>query len=266
MHNLLSEHFNDLFNPYLAAFRKGFGCQFTLLCLLEDWRKVLDSLQSAATILMDLSKAFDCLSHYLLIEKLRAYGLAPDAVGLFSSYLSDRVQQIRLGSHTSAWENIIKGVPQGSILGPLLFNVFINDIFYFVNQAVIYNYADDNTLSFIYHNLEVFKNVLEDESYILIDWFFKNFMKANPTKFQAICIGKNAHDSFTSFNIDSVEIKCEDNATLLGINIDFMLRFDDHVSEICKKASKQLAVLKHLGRFLTKQGKMTIYNFYCFKF
>ena len=85
-------------------------------------------------------------------------------------------------------------------------------------------------------------------------------MKANPTKFQAICIGKRAHGYITSFNIVSAEIKCEDNVTLLGINIDFMLRFDDHVSQICKSASKQLAVLKRIGHFLTKQGKMTIYN------
>ena len=186
--------------------------------------------------------------------------LAPDAVSLLSSYLSDRVQQVRLGSHTSTWEKIIKGVPQGSILGPLLFNVFINDIFYFVKQAVIYNYADDNTLSFIHNNLVVLKKVLEEESCILIDWFFNNFMKANPTKFQAICIGKNAHENIASFKVDSVEIKCEENVTLLGVNIDFMLSFDDHVTDICKKASKQLAVLKRLGRFLTKQGKLTSYN------
>ena len=74
------------------------------------------------------------------------------------------MQQVRLGSHTSTWEKIIKGVPQGSILGPLLFNVFLNDIFFFVSQAVIYNYADDNTLYFIHANIEVLKKVLEDES------------------------------------------------------------------------------------------------------
>ena len=85
-------------------------------------------------------------------------------------------------------------------------------------------------------------------------------MKANPTKFQAICIGKRANDDITSFNIDSADIKCKDDVTLLGMNIDFKLRFDDHVSQICKRASKQLAVLKRVGRLLTKQGKMTIYN------
>ena len=108
---------------------------------------------------------------------------------------------------------------------------FLNDIFFFINQGVIYNYADDNTLPFIYANTDVLKKVLEEESCNLIDWFFTHFMKANPTKFQAICIGKRAHDDITSFKIDSAENKCEDNGTLLVVNIDFMLRFDDHVSQ-----------------------------------
>ena len=69
-------------------------------------------------------------------------------------------------------------------------------------------------------------------------------MKTNPSKFQAICIGTNAHDGITSFNIDSIEIKCDDNVTLLGINIDFILRFDDHVFEICKKSFKTTCCLK----------------------
>ena len=90
--------------------------------------------------------------------------------------------------------------------------------------------------------------------------------KANPNKFQAICVGKKAYDNIKSFQIDNANIKCEDNVTLLGVSIDFLLNFDSHVSDICKKASKQLAVLKRLGRFLTKQGKLTTLFFYCLKF
>ena len=260
MHDQLTEHFDKIFNPFLAAFRKGFGCQSTLLRLLEDWRMALDRQECAAAILMDLSKAFDCLPHRLLVAKLKAYGLSTGAVGLLDSYLSGRKQQVRLGANASTWKDLFKGVPQGSILGPLLFNVFINDIFYFVVQSFIYNYADDNTVSFIHKDLHILKNVLEQESLNLIKWFENNFMKANPEKFQAICIGKRAYENIDSFDLGGTQIKCEDNVTLLGINIDHMLKMDKHISEICQKASKQLAVLKRLGRFLTKQGKLTIYN------
>ena len=105
---------------FSITFNKAFGCQTTLLRLLEDWKKALESNEFAATILIDLSKAFDCLPHDLLLEKLWAYGLSPNAVGLLElleSYLSDRKQQVKIGSHTRSWENIIKGVPECSILG-----------------------------------------------------------------------------------------------------------------------------------------------------
>ena len=83
-------------------------------------------------------------------------------------------------------------------------------------------------------------------------------MKANPDKFQAICIGKKTHDNIDSFQVGQTNIKCDDNVTLLGINLDYMLKFDTHVSEICKKASHQLAVLKRLGRFFN-QARKTYY-------
>ena len=85
-------------------------------------------------------------------------------------------------------------------------------------------------------------------------------MKANPDKFQAICIGKKIHDNIDSFQVGQTNIKCDDNVTLLGINLDYMLKFDTHVSEICKKDSQHLAILKRLDRFLTKHGKLIIYN------
>ena len=154
MHDQLAEYFEAVFNPFLAAFRKGFGCQITLLRLLEDWKRALDNHECVAAILMDLSKIVDCLPHDLLKAKLKAYGLSIGAVDLLDSYLSNRRQMVKLGPSTSNWEPLLKGVPQGSILGLLIFNIFINDIFHVIKKKrTLYNYADDDTLSFIHKSL-----------------------------------------------------------------------------------------------------------------
>ena len=107
----LSEFFENICNPYLCAFRRGHGCQTTLLRLLEDWRNVLEKNQYVAAVLMDLSKAFDCLPHDILLDKLSAYGMSTDSVSLLESYLSSRKQQIKINGILSSWSDIQKGVP-----------------------------------------------------------------------------------------------------------------------------------------------------------
>ena len=179
---------------------------------------------------------------------------------LIESYISDRSQQIRMGSNTNDLENLTKGVPQGSILGPLLFNVFINDKFYIVEKCSLYNYADDNTLAYIHKKIEILHQVLVKESLLLIHWFENNLMKANPDKFQAICVGKRTFDAITSFQLGNTKIKCKDEVSLLGVTLDVQLNFKDHISQICTKTSQQLAVLKRIGKFLTKQGKLMIHK------
>ena len=116
-----SAHFENFFNPFLGAFRQGMGCQSTLLRLVEDWRGALDSHEYVAAVFVDLSKAFDSLPHDLLLMKLQANGLSAKACALISSYLSGRSQQVRLGPHCSDCCDIIKGVPQYSIIGTLIF-------------------------------------------------------------------------------------------------------------------------------------------------
>ena len=125
----LTDLFENIFHAFLCAFIKGHGCQTTLLRLLEDCKTALDKNQYVAAILMDLSKAYDCLRHDILLCKLSAHGLSPKSVELLRNYLTGRKQQIKLHGVLSSWANIQKGELQGSILGLLLFNFFINDIF-----------------------------------------------------------------------------------------------------------------------------------------
>ena len=121
-----------------------------------------------------------------MLIKLQAYGVSKHSCSLLASYLSKRHQRVKLGDKVSCWLEILKGVPQGSILGPLIFNKFINDIYYSLTKCTMYNYADDNTLSFIHRQLAVLKSVVECESEIALEWFDNNQMQANPGKFQAI--------------------------------------------------------------------------------
>ena len=118
---------------------------------------------------------------------------------------------------------------------PVLFNFFINDIFHFVQDSTIYNYADDNTLSYSDTNINTVVKTLENDSINLIDWFSKNLMKANPDKFQAIAIGPKTNKHNLSFDLKGNKITCEENVKLLGITVDSHLNFDKHISEICKK-------------------------------
>ena len=145
-------------------------------------------------------------------------------------------------------------------LGSVLFNIFINNIFYFISDSSLYNYADDNTLSYYGCDVDKIINTLEKDSLNLIDWFTSNQMKVNPDKFQTIAIGKNTQSKKDSFNLNGNIIKTEDEVKLLGVTIDYELKFNSHITNICRKASRQLNVLKRMGKYLNRLGKLTIYH------
>ena len=192
-------------NKLLCEFRKACSTQHALYKLLQRWQKELDNSGLVGTILMDLSKAYDCLPHDLIIAKFEAYGLSKSSLSLLLDYLTSRKQRVKIGSSYSIWNEIKRGVPQGSILGPLLFNAFINDIFMFIEKTEICNFADDNT---IYDCGEDLSNILENLKHdlkILLKWFRTNSLQASSGKFQ-LMISRRKKRNWVKLIINLTEI------------------------------------------------------------
>ena len=123
LYKQMSLHVEEYLSPYLCGYRKGFSTQQALLSLLERWKNVLDKKGYGGAVLMDLSKTFDTLNHNFLIGKLHAYGFSEESLQLIKSYLTNRWQRTKVNASISNWTEILQGVPQGSVLGSLLFNI-----------------------------------------------------------------------------------------------------------------------------------------------
>ena len=151
-----------------GGFRKEFNAQHCLLVLVEKCREVLDKRGYAGVLLTDLSKAFDCINNELLIAKLHAYGFSLESLTFIQSYLTNRIERVKINSSYSEYSNIKSGVPQGSISGPLMFNIFICDLFFDYIDIDLANYVDDTTTYAYDHELD--KVIKSLEKKILISF------------------------------------------------------------------------------------------------
>ena len=173
---------------------------------------------------MDLSKAFDCIRHDLLIAKLHEYGFSREALLLVYSYLENRQQRVKINGSFSSYKHLRFGVPQGSVLGPLFFNIYINDLMLSIQETDICNYADDTTIYTCDIRLENVISRLENDSKIIIDWLRNNYMTLNEDKchFMIFCERTNQE---VSINIVSCAVNNSKEQKLLGILIDANLSF-----------------------------------------
>ena len=233
----------------LCGFRQGYSAQHTLVRLLEKLKISLDEGGKAGAVLMDLSKAFDCIRHDLLIAKLHAYGFSYEALTLINDYLTNRQQRVKVNGSFSSWKDVTRGVPQGSVLGPLLFNIYINDLLLFIQNSDICNYADDTTIYACDKNLENITHKLENDCNVALEWFANNFMKLNADKCHLLVIGQRCDDP-VAVKIGNAEVVNSSEEKLLGVHIDSKLSFDHHVSKLCQNASNKLYALARISPYM----------------
>ena len=204
-------------------------------------------------VLLDFKKAFDVVDHDILCQKLFIYGFDETTISFFKSYLSDRTQQVYIGSVCSEQLPIKYGVPQGSILGPLLFILFINDLPLYIKNCCTDLYADDSTIHLAGKDFITLQSTVQEDLLSVEDWCNDNNMFINTNKTKYMIIGTK--QKVMSLNMENVltinnEILessiCE---SLLGVKIDPTLNWNNQIDFICSKISSRLYLLLRIKKF-----------------
>ena len=198
--------------------------------------------------------AYDCLPHDLLIAKLEAYCFDFNSLCLMHSYLDCRHQRVKLGSHRSTAKRIKIGV-----LGPLLFNTFINDLCVMRLDSDICNFADDDTIYSCGMDLHEIATNLKSDLSRLLEWFTNNGMVANPNKFQLMFLGLKGQRRLR-LNINGNKLSETDHVKLLGIEVDNKLKFNKHAKTLCSKVTKKISAISRLNTYISREQALTICN------
>ena len=215
--------------------------------MIEKLRRARDNKGVFAAILTDLSKAFDCISHDLLIAKLKAYGFDDKALSFIMAYLKGRKQKVKVGSAFSDLLNILFGVPQGSILGPLLFIIFISDLFIIIRNVDCVSYADDTTPYVCGQNFDQIIKTLETNIGDVFTWFENNGVIANSSKSHFL-VSPFEHKII---KIKNTQIASSGSEYLLGVTIDSNLTFEEHINALCKKSNQKLHALSRIAHYMS---------------
>ena len=251
----------DTFYKLQFGFRKRYSTNHALLSIVENIRNNLDNKLYTCGVFVDLEKAFDTVNHKILVYKLDYYGIRGQANSWFKSYLTNRYQSVTLNGETSEKLPIGCGVPQGSILGPLLFLIYINDMNLAFKHALVHHFADDTNLLYSDKDPKRLKKIMNSELKLLFDWLCANRLSLNVNKTEFIIFRpprKTLNYRFV-LKLNNTSIYESHKIKYLGILLDDRLSWKVHLSELSKKLSRSVGMLYRLRHFCPNTVLRSLY-------
>ena len=268
VHMKLINH-HQLLNQKQSGFRSGHSTESALLHMTDTWLQAINDGNIVGCVLVDFRKAFDLVDHKLLLQKLKQYKINKLSLSWFESYLSHRTQQVNINTNQSKTGSVLYGVPQGSILGPLLFLIFINDLPLFIGDSIrsVDLYADDTTLYDIGLDKDTVENNLQHSLNLLKMWCLANGMIINIDKTKLMLISsrqkrKCMKDNKLAIEYDNFDLQLTSCEKVLGVHIDDNLTWTNHFQQVSKKISSYLWLLFQIKSYLSLQHRVLFYNAY----
>ena len=255
----------ELLSDSQFGFRKFHSTATALLDCTNDWYMNLDRKMFNLVVLIDLKKAFDTVDHQILLKKLELYGIKGQALSFLESYLSNRNQKCQIQGSVSSEKLIKCGVPQGSILGPLFFLLYINDLPQCLDKTKPRLFADDTNLTVSGDSITDLETAVNSDLEKLRKWIIANKLSLNVAKTEFMLIGskqmiKNISILQLNVKIENESIKQVYESKTLGVTIDQHLSWKTNTENICKKITSGISALRRLKEFADKQTLLSVYN------
>ena len=246
---------NRLFTKHQHGFRKGYSCVTQLIEVLDQWTEELDNHNCIDTIYLDFQKAFDTVPHQRLLNKLRGYGIKGPLLNWLENFLIGRKQRVVLNGEESEWTEVTSGIPQGSVLGPILFIIYINDLPDTV-KSMVKLFADDTKIYSVVNNEED-QECLQSDINNLMAWSQKWMLTFNKKKCKYMHLG---HEPGNTYKMEGEEITRSSEEKDLGINIDDKLKFQSHISIQVKKANQKLGLIRRSFTYMDTEMFLTLFK------